>query len=299
MLDAHGSFIERWMIAWCTPELMACILDKLPFLSLLSVAQTQKYGGHLVQTLLCLRFKALLRKFFGGDTDRAEAELRDTRSLVYGSGSSWIITYPCGWFPNDLNILSPKSTHQHFYNFVRHSRFETDGLRAGSPGVSTVTAFARDGKAVTIAQRVDEDCLPGILSSHMTSQMIAVNPDGVIIFYPTLTLSSVYTSSVDTDGQRPADISTRLIDCKYLPSGGVTGRCGMSCVKVDRRVHDLEGACCVSWALDKGGRSKLKAMAAACHYTYRLQDKCRRDSCLYEAEGEIVSLPSMRKCNTL
>jgi hypothetical protein len=240
-----------------------------------------------VSTLLRQRFITLIGKFFGSWATEMYALLEATSSIVCGSGSTWIVAYPCVWFPIDLSIVSPKAhcdqlhsmmLRMHCEGQIIFEDFEYDRT------ISSVTAYRSPHFRINVIDSVDEHTFPGALCSNFSSEMNAVASGGLVVFYPLLTLKSVCVSASGYVGDGQVDIPEGM---DHIISDVKQGRvCSRSCSKAERRIHDLEGALCVGWNTDEFGASWLTQRAHVCHYTFCLGGACENELCQYNIKGD-------------
>ena len=197
-----------------------------------------------------------------------------------------MVAYPCEWFPADISVVCPKAHSIRFHTLLQHMRCEglvgsyDDG---GTRTTANMTSYLSAGICINILDSVDEHIFPTVLNSRSSAQMNIACTDGMVVFYPLLTLFGTFVKAPGVDNGE-LDLPGGMEHIKSCVSG--VGKCSRCCPKADRRVHNLEGALCVGWSMDGHGMERLRQKASFCHYTFRLWGVCNKESCQYNVEGD-------------
>ena len=261
-------------------------MEYLPFLDLMHFQDVCRVSRRGVSTLLQLWFMTLINHFFGWHGSEAYELLRETSSTVCGSGTTWMVAYPCDWFPADISVVCPKAHSIRFHMLLGHMHCEglVGSYDDGNPRTTVdMTSYSSAGMRINILDSVDEHIFPTVLNSRSSAQMNIACADGMVVFYPLLTLLGTCVRAPEVDDGE-LDLPGGMGHTKSRISE--SGKCGRCCSKADRRVHNLEGALCVGWSVDRRGMERLRQKASVCHYTFRLWGACDNDSCQYNVEGD-------------
>jgi hypothetical protein len=276
-----------FLVVFYNQQLVLQVLDWLAFDDLMRFRDTCMIFRTDVSALLRQRFITLIGKFFGSWATEVYSLLKATSSIVCGSGSTWIVAYPCVWFPVDLSIVSPKAHCDQFHSIMQRMHWEEQLVFEDyecDRAITSVTAYRSSGLRIDIVDSVDEHTFPGALRSNLSSEMNAVASDGLVVFYPLLTLKSLCVSARGNVGSGRLDIPEGMVHIiSELKQGRV---CSRSCSKAERRIHGLEGALCVGWSMGGFDSSMLRQRARVCHYTFRLGDYCENELCQYDIKAD-------------
>jgi hypothetical protein len=250
------------------------------FKDLFEYMKTQKIGRSSVHSIICIWFKKMLRCFFHDRMSVVFEQMKIAGAVVCGSAALWMVSYPCEWFPQNIDIICPTNTVHLFHAFPRHECPQTESIPVDRSTSYAIIDITRYNKTVTIIHSTSESCFPVLLCSRMTSQMIAASPDGLIIFYPSLTLHQVCFTSDDEGDSRDIRIPKDFIFMSsYLGSHNQYTDVE-PCLRRDRRVHGMQGVILIGAISDGGTSSRQGKLAKGCHISYRLRDRCDCKSCL-------------------
>lgn len=264
------------------------ILQWLPFIGLTNFRDVCVLGRTSVSILLRLRFRTLIRFFFGPYDGEACALLEETSAVVCDAGSLWMVAYPCVWLPADISIICPKGCAILFHSLMRrmgyNGRVEIEDFGTTRP-TSSITAYSLTEVRINIIDSADEHIFPSALDCRLSSHMNVAGMDGIVVFYPLLTLWRRYVKALGEMEGEKIDVPEGMVNMASS-DGVVGGKCNRSCSKANRRVHDLEGALCIRWNVDGQGARRLRQCASICHYSFHLGGVCENNGCQYDVKSD-------------
>lgn len=280
-------------------DVICHILFFLPYKDLMQMASCHTAVRCSVQTVLRLRFYSSIRPYVGVDVLSFCRALRDFGTVVCGSSALWILMFPCGWTPNNLNFITPFGTLGSVVGVLQASGYEMSRERrirrsefAFNDQMETFVLLTHvfHGRQVSVVEAPTNSIFPTLLRPLDTSLTTIANADGVLCLYPKLTFACLRLCSRIGSNTTASAVrhkkSKRLGFISRLDTTGFDEVCGLSCPVLTRRVCGLRGAAWFDWSLDGkvGDVDRMLQLALRSHYKWRLGNGCYNKNCPF---GEV------------
>jgi hypothetical protein len=268
-----------------TPDIVIGILSYLNLSDILAFASTHEAGRVHSALVLRLRFKSVINRFAPLDIERL-CEFMDTcGAVITGSGAVWVAMAEPNWVPEDLNIVVPQHRAEVMASFFEDIGYEPFKQPIGDEFKATVGKFYElsfpDRPRITISESKTDTILEPILAARNSLTMIAMSPDGIVVFYPQL-LGRM--AGIMSGRRKPDALKWRKRNIGlYVGCVPWTETCGISCPSTWRRTAGFEGTAHFNWSAGYvvGQKSALAVQVLTTYVKFRIGSHCSNPFCEY------------------
>jgi hypothetical protein len=272
-------------VALMTPDIVIGILSYLKLSDILAFASTHEAGRVHGALVLRLRFRSVINRFAPLDIERL-CEVMDTcGAVITGSGAVWVAMAEPNWVPEDLNIVVPQHRAEVMVTFFEDIGYEPFKQPICDAFEATVDNFYEltfpDRPRITISESKTDTVVEPILAARNSLTMIAMSPDGIVVFYPQL-LGRM--AGIMSRQRKPDVLKWRKRNIGlYVGCISWTGTCGMSCPSMSRRTAGFQGTAHFNWSAGNivGQKSAVAVQVLTTYAKFRIGSHCYNPFCEY------------------